>query len=323
MAARIVFSWAAPAWLNRKMLPEYPHFEPLDATCGEKLAPYFALAQRPICDLSFANLCIWRDCEKATFTFIDGHLCIYVQPHEKPAYFLEPLGQGSVLNVATECLRHAERISHASEALVHELPQELFQATALRDHFDYFYRVEDLAELKGSKHDGKRNQIRKFIRRAPEHHLVALADDHIHQVCEVFEQWSRQRSENSASEGHSATSLAKTACQLHALKRAFEDFQNLGLQGLAVCTQDRMHGFILGSQLNAETAVVHFLYADSSLRGIYQFLLQEACRTIFSAYHLINLEEDLGIAGLRRTKMSYNPLRLEQKFLITPRSSSR
>ena len=304
------------------MLPKLPHFEPLDVNLREKLSPYFALARRPICDLSFANLCIWRDCENATYTFIDGHLCIYMQPHEKPAYFLEPLGQGSVLNAATQCLRHAERISHASEALAHEMPQERFQVTPLRDHFDYFYRLEDLAELKGSKHDGKRNQIKKFIRNTPGHQLVPLADHHIHQVRELFERWAQQRSENGPNSGNGAIPIDSTLCQLHALKRAFTDFQSLGLRGLAVCIQNKMLGFILGSPLNTETAVIHFMYADSSLRGIYQFLLQEACRTIFSAYPLINLEEDLGISGLRRTKMSYNPLRLEKKFLITPRTSS-
>jgi hypothetical protein len=113
--------------------------------------------------------------------------------------------------------------------------------------------------------------------------------------------------------------VASVACQRQALDRAFAAFENLSMSGLAVFTEGGMSGFVLGSPLNAETAVVHFFYADSSLRGIYQILLQESCRSIFSAYPLVNLEEDLGIPGLRRTKMSYNPLRLEKKFLITPR----
>jgi hypothetical protein len=80
-----------------------------------------------------------------------------------------------------------------------------------------------------------------------------------------------------------------------------------------------MKGFILGSRLNPETASVHFQYGDPSLRGISQTLLWEACNKTFSSFKYINLEQDLGIPGLRKAKLSYYPLRLEKKFEITPR----
>jgi uncharacterized protein len=305
------------------MLPEYPQFELLEATRREALAPYLALARQPICDLSMANLCIWRECERATYTFIEGHLCIRIQPHDQPAYFLEPLGPGSVLKVAALCLNHTERISHASEAMAAEMPPEFYQTIPLRDHFDYLYQVAEIAELKGNKHDGKRNQIKKFIRQNPGYQLAPLAEHHREQAFAVFERWFQQRSENGTIGDDGAASDASIACQRLALERAFDDFDNLSLSGLAVFTEGRMHGLLLGSPLTAETAVIHFLYADSQLRGIYQLLLQESCRTVFAAYRLVNLEEDLGIPTLRRTKMSYNPLRLEKKFLITPRIDNR
>lgn len=305
------------------MQPEYPLFETLDVARRAELAPYLSLARRPICDLSMANLCIWQDCERATYTFMEGFLCVLIQPHDQPAYFLEPLGSGSVLKAATLCLSHAGRISHATETIAGELPGDRFHSAPLRDHFDYLYRVEDLAELKGNKHDGKRNQIKKFLRNNPEHRLVPLAESHRLQACEVFQRWSRQRMENGANGSGAPDSAASVFCQEQALKRAFADFQSLELRGLGIRTEERMDGFLLGSLLNAETAVIHFLYADSSLRGIYQLLLQESCRTVFSAQRWINLEEDLGIPGLRRTKMSYDPVRLEKKFLITPRTDQR
>jgi hypothetical protein len=62
--------------------------------------------------------------------------------------------------------------------------------------------------------------------------------------------------------------------------------------------------------------VVHFQYANAELSGIYQVLLRDACRHLFAGCTYVNLEEDLGIVGLRRTKLSYLPLRLEEKYEI-------
>ena len=80
-----------------------------------------------------------------------------------------------------------------------------------------------------------------------------------------------------------------------------------------------MEGFIVTSAGTPETATAHLQYANYKIPGIYQVLLWETCRQILSSFTFLNLEEDLGIPGLRKTKLSYQPIRLEEKFLITLR----
>ena len=105
-------------------------------------------------------------------------------------------------------------------------------------------------------------------------------------------------------------------CQRRALERALRDYERLGLSGGALVVRGELLGFIIASVGRAESAVVHFQYADAEVPGTYQALLWEACRRLFSGCAYVNLEEDLGVPGLRKTKLSYQPLRLEEKYEV-------
>ncbi len=296
------------------MKPEYPVFKPLGQEDQSLLAEHLALSPRTTCDLALANLYLWRGCEVPSITFINGNLCVLIESHFEPRYFLEPLGVNSLLDTVEICLRHTGRISRASELLASQLPPQRFDATPLRDHFDYIYEVQSLAQLKGKKYDGKRNQIRKFSRLYPGYEFAPLAGTDQTQALDLFNRWSRERQHGSRAE-----SAAVRDCQRQALQHAFAGFNQLKLMGGAIFLAGRMEGFIIASADGSGTATAHLQYANSKLSGIYQVLLWETCRNIFSSYTYLNLEEDLGIPGLRKTKLSYQPLRLEKKFLITPR----
>jgi hypothetical protein len=299
------------------MFQAFPRVEPLSLDDRDLLAEYLGLSPRVTCDLSLANIYAWQDCETPYATLIHGNLCILIKTHREPDYFLEPLGGNNLAETVKICLSHIGRISRAGAALVNRLPRELFEATPLRDHFDYVYQVRALAELKGKKFDGKRNQIRKFIRNQPDHEFLPLSRGHRDQALALFEKWSQER-QNGNGEGTSLPHFGEE-CQRDALIRAFDDYDNLGLRGGAVFVAGEMQGFILASEANPEMAIAHFQYANGKIAGIYQHLLQQTCREVFSSYALLNLEEDLGIPGLRKTKLSYQPLRIEEKYLITPR----
>lgn len=296
------------------MSPKFPVLKPLVPEDQGLLAKHLALSPRATCDLALANLYLWRECEVPSITFIHENLCVLIESHFEPRYFLEPLGTNSLLETVEICLRHAGRISRASETLTNQLPPQQFRTTPLRDHFDYVYEVHSLAQLKGKKYDGKRNQIRKFARLYPGYEFAPLVETHQAQALDLFGRWSRERESGSRTE-----STAALDCQRHALEQAFAGFSKLNLRGGAIFVAGQMEGFILASADNPRTATAHLQYANTTLPGIYQVLLWETCRNIFSSYTYLNLEEDLGIPGLRKTKLSYQPLRLEKKFLITLR----
>jgi len=294
------------------MIPEFPELKPLESHDHPMLVDLLGRVAPAICDLSPANLYIWRDCEAPSLTRIGDNLCILVEPHLEPAYFLEPVGGSRREDAVRACLTRAERVSRVARPLADSLSPQEFDVRPLRDHFDYVYRTESLAELKGKKFDGKRNQIRKFTSSFPDFEFRPLDTSQFMGAMELFGKWAERR----GSAGEGSRPSFSNECQRHALERAFHDYELLGLVGGAIIVRGELQGFIMASLGQAESATVHFLYANAEVPGIYQVLLWEACRRLFTGCVYVNLEEDLGVPGLRKTKLSYLPLRLEEKYEI-------
>ena len=105
--------------------------------------------------------------------------------------------------------------------------------------------------------------------------------------------------------------------QKAAVTAAFDNYTALKLIGGALLVDKQLRGFTLGSPVNPEMISVHFMYGDPALAGIAQTLLWEACNKTYTAYKYADLEQDLGIPGLRTMKLSYQPLKLEKKYEIT------
>ena len=294
------------------MLPEYPEFRPLELEDKDLLAHHLNLCSRKICELSLANFYIWKDFDQPRFTFINQNLCLLLSSPIESPYFLEPLGKNKLLETVETCLKHAGRISRASEDFVSLLPQKSFKLSEQRHQFDYVYSTKELAELKGRKFDGKRNHIKKFMRRFPAYEFVPLKPEFKEEALELFKRWFELRKAS-----RYFPKLAYTA-PLKALDFAFNNFDRLNLSGGALLVEKSLKGFVLGSILNPETIDIHFQYGHPDLPGISQTLLWEACRKTFAVFTYINLEQDLGIPGLRKAKLSYHPLWLEKRFEINP-----
>jgi hypothetical protein len=294
------------------MLPEYPKFKSLELDDLILVSQRLDKNPRKICELALANLLIWRDFDHPKVTLINDNLCLLVSPPNESPYFLESLGHKKILETVEICLKDIGKISRATEDFVSNLSSQKYRITCLRNHFDYVYSTKILAELKGKKFDGKRNHIKKFQKRFPEYKFIPLDPGMRREALDLFEAWFAIRKES-----RFFPKLAYTS-QKAAVEKAFTFFTRLNLIGGALFVENSMKGFILGSPQNAETLSVHFSYGHPGLQGTFQILLWEACNKLFSNFKYINLEQDLGIPGLRKAKLSYYPLRLEKKYEILP-----
>jgi uncharacterized protein len=293
------------------MIPQFPDFIPLEIAQRDEIADHLKLTPRDTCELTIGNLFIWQDFDRPQVTTINDNVCVLITPSNEPPYFLEPFGALRLKETVDICLKHAGRISRASEMFTAILPPGLYKTEPLRNHFDYIYETKTLAELKGKKYDGKRNHVKKFGQRNPGYEYVPLGPSHKEEALALFERWFAAREESKY-----FPRLAYTS-QKGAVTAAFDNYDELNLIGGALLLDKKLRGFTLGSPVNPEMISVHFMYGDPAVAGIAQTLLWEACNKTYATYKYADLEQDLGIPGLRTMKLSYQPLRLEKKFEIT------
>ena len=78
-----------------------------------------------------------------------------------------------------------------------------------------------------------------------------------------------------------------------------------------------LEAFTLGTYLKREeTAYIHVEKANPQIRGLYPFVNQQFLVQCFPTAKRVNREDDMGLEGLRKAKMSYNPIYMAKKFNV-------
>jgi hypothetical protein len=291
------------------MIPEYPELKPVELADKDEVNKFLELYPPEICELTFANIYIWRHWEKPQLTKIKGNLCVFCSPPDEPAYFLEPVGESCLDETVEICLGLAPRLSRVSERFLKKL-KGTYSLQEDRDNFDYVYLTEELAELRGKKYDGKRNRVKKF-EKSFKYQIKPIEPADVSGCLELVHKWGE------ASAGYEQGLDERTAATVGAVEEALKNFQLFGLSAMVVLIDGQVKGFCLGEKLNPETAVVHVELASREIPGLYQFLNRECARTAWRQFLYINREQDAGIAGLRRSKLSYHPHHFVKKFNLT------
>lgn len=173
-----------------------------------------------------------------------------------------------------------------------------------RDAADYIYHAEDLIRLAGKKYHGKRNHISKF-ERLYSWTYEDLGRGNMEDCMALAREWCVQYG---CSEENG---LDKEAC---ALRETFQHFEELGFAGGMLRVEGKPVAFTIGEEINEQAFVVHFEKALSDYTGSYTMINREFAARRLSGYRFINREEDLGLEGLRKAKLSYQPAFLLERF---------
>ena len=174
-----------------------------------------------------------------------------------------------------------------------------------RDGHDYVYAIDDLADLKGKKYQPKRNHINRFLAEYPDARILPLSEQTLPDAKALADRWHQRRTEEE-----------DAGMELVALNRAFAHWKELGLEGLVLYVGSQPVAMTMGSRLDDETVDVHFEKADLDFPGAYAVINRAFARHIREKYpqvKFLNREEDMGIEGLRKAKLSYHPHHMVEK----------
>lgn len=283
---------------------------------SERILKYGAQAS----DICFTSIYMWAEALNFKFVEIGGLVCVISFTSTFKPYCLPPFGDmagGDFEKAIVELKRFFDekgwhlmfrRFVKKDVERLKEIKFLEYKAEYSRDASDYVYLREDLVKLSGKMYDGKRNHISRFKR---EHEGNYEYLDMKHEDIEECMALSKQYCTSGGKE-----CVGCDTCEKVANWRVLKNFEKLGCKGGVVKLNGDIKAFTVGEMLNANTSVTHIEKADKDINGLYPFINQQFCTNGFPEAMYINREEDMGIEGLRRAKLSYHPTRMEDKYII-------
>ena len=206
------------------------------------------------------------------------------------------------------CLITQEQKNQIDSCLECYFSNHRFSWKTNRDDCDYIYLQKNLSELTGSTYQKKRNHISRFNRiygsdwefkYYPQNNIK---DD----ILTVSETWFKEK------DGENNHDLC---LELESIKLALEKQALFNLRGGVLYIHGKPAAMTLASPIS--DTVLDVIYEKSIFEyekdGSYAVINQQFARHSDSFLYL-NREEDMGIEGLRKAKLSYKPTMILDKF---------
>jgi hypothetical protein len=287
-------------------IPRYPDSRPLDLEDKLLLDNIFSSIQPRISEFTFANLYLFRQAHDYRITMVGEAPALLGRGYGGEPYFLLPPTNG-VEYALTRLLDDGLTLYGADTPFIEKYLQGRgVEIVPDRDSFDYLYSRSDLAELPGNRFHKKKNRISYFASRHA-YSIEEYGEGHLHGCLDLLDEWRRVREEI-----ENDSVVLESDANAEALRMAGP----LGLEGVVAIVDEKIKAFAIGERMNSDTSVCHFEKADPFLEGLYQLIDREFNRLLFTECGFVNREQDLGVANLRASKLSYHPVELVEKCRV-------
>lgn len=261
-------------------------------------------------EYSFAVIWVWDAYENVRICKDDGMVFLYTTYGDKkifyPPYCAPERMPDALAKVEAYCA--AEGIPFFMRGLSNEalsfVDKARYRIEPEEDSFDYIYSAEDLIALRGKRFHSKRNYVTRFAARYPGYTFRPYTAADSDALLALYDKW------NSNSE-HETLKMER-----HAISRAFGFQKELELLIYVLEVEGAAVGFSVSAP--GRDGVMHNIFekGDVDYEGVYQTVNKLTAQACFSGYRLVNRQEDMGIEGLRKAKLSYNPVFLQPKYTL-------
>ena len=276
------------------------------------------------CELSTPNLILWADYYHMEYTIIDGVLIsrnIDEQGRIRLSYPIGAVGEEEERRFFDLELRYFREqgqspmfgiIDPVMWKQINRWYPGRFEICYERDWADYVYSREKLTTLAGKKLHGKRNHIKRFQDNHPEWSYETITDANVEECLKMAKMWCKA---NCVAEDDEKEE------EYHLVVRALRNREALGMRGGLLRIPEGVIAFTLGAPVTEDTFDVCFERALGDIQGAYPMINQQFVLHELQSYTYINREEDVGVEGLRKAKLSYYPEYLLEKGIVRESTS--
>ena len=300
------------------MIPEFPNFKKIELL-DKKEVEEFVSKFPPYSAFNFTNLWAWDIRSDREISKLNENLVIRFTDYETGEPFVSFLGTNKCEDTISMLLSFANnskifpKLRFIAEESIEYLQSSKFNVKDDRDNFDYLFSPAKLAELQGVKFKKIRRLARIFSEEYPgavfqlEDLSDLLIQEKIHLMLRRWE--CRKKVQN------------KT-CDLRfeerALNRLLKNAKSHELILSCVFLHNTMLGFSIDEILPNKNAIAHFIKADNSFKGIYEFFNRELAQYLSTLdIELWNWQQDLNIKNLREAKLGYRPVAFLKRYTIS------
>lgn len=301
------------------MLPQFPDFKKLEIT--DKLETEKITSQYPpYSDFNFISLWDYDIHKLAEISTLNNNLILKFTDYITNKPFYTFIGKYSPKETIDELLKLARK--NNLENCLKLIPEDnikndidslrnYYQIDEDRDNFDYIYSIQDWAELSWSKFHTKRHESTHFISTYQNSKFTKLdlSNEKIQQqINNLFLVWSKQKKSSQDTEN-----------ELNAIKNLFIAAKHYNYLALGVYIEENLIAFSVCELLPDKYAMSHFGKVDYSYKGLFSYLKHMTATELFNLdYKYLNLQQDMGIEGLRSSKEMWHPVGFLKKYIITP-----
>ena len=279
------------------------------------LQKYFRSQNWRTCDYSVGAVLMWADYLGTHFCETDECLVFCADGFDGGTYFSYPVGDGDISAALDSIEGYAREKGFAFSlsdvpaeevAFLEERYAGRVSMDTSRDYWDYLYDAESMKTFAGKKLSGQRNHVNRFRRLYPDCKFVKLTPSNLERVREFCRKFVYERQNDlnvSRQEGRASIQMLDYIFDMNGVGGFLE------LEGEIIAIS---LGEVVG-----DTLFVHVEKALHEYSGVYQVMVSEfANHFATEGVNFINREEDDGVEGLRKSKLSYRPVRLLEKYNV-------
>lgn len=264
------------------------------------------------CDYSIGGIYMWIKYFDYRYCIHEDMLYIKCLSDRKESFML-PVGQGSLADAVSNLRAYCSlrsipfRLIGVPQDALASLPGN-FVSEHTRKWDDYLYDASALVAYEGHALKNKRNRMKHFIH-TYDYAFEALGPENMSEAKRFVKIFMEQNmeEENFFRDYENEETL-----------KVLDRWDKLPFNGFFIRAEGEIAGIIIGERVN-DTLFIHIEKANRAYSGINEVLtaryVEETTR-LHPQIGFVNREEDMGDEGLRRSKLSFNPQKIIEKYTV-------
>ena len=268
-------------------------FKPIDISMKQMVEHYTAKWKLECSEYTFSNLLMWG-CG-GNIMLAEDEQALYILLHWGNERFMF-----APLTVEPESEYYQTALDKAAEYMSTHGIDPIFKGISgpIKAAFERCTGYELIDDR------NKRNHIHQFMAQYGERYeYVKITGDMMGECVDVHNEWLSEKSPDETDN-----------MELCAIKTLLMHMDVLGIRGGGIRIDGKLAAFTLGQKMDDNMAVVHIEKADNEIMGLYTVINNQFVQHELTDVKFINREEDMGMEGLRKAKLSYYPAYMIDKF---------